>query len=176
MDLRNFQFSIHHDDSFILHSAGADIEPDRLKNEDDFVQGMFKFMHDNGGIGLAAHQIGVQYNFFILDIPSEETGIYINPKIIEVSERQRPFKEGCLSYPGLLLTLRRPEEIVVEYYNVEGKPLQSRLKGLAATAFQHEFDHIKGTVFTDLVSADKLKKAKSKIKQNLKRREKMLSR
>jgi peptide deformylase len=86
-----------------------------------------------------------------------------NPKILEVSKDTELFKEGCLSYPDLWLTIKRPTAIIAEYQNSQGEVITAEMDGLIARCFQHEFDHLKGICFVDRVSQMKLQLAMKKL-------------
>ena len=77
--------------------------------------------------------------------------------------------EGCLSWPGLWLKVKRPIWIEVEYENENGEHTKNKLKGLEARVFQHEYDHMEGTDFTQKVSRLRLDMAKKKKSKNFKK-------
>lgn len=175
MDLNDFEFKIHKDNSPILHTQAVEVAPDFLKDhigEGKFLNRMFGFMTEHGGVGLAAPQIGLGYKFFVMRIPNWGAWVCVNPKIITISEETILATEGCLSYPGLRLSLRRPEIIEVEYCDQGGQVIRTMLRDYPARVFQHEVDHLNGIVFSDLASPTKLKIAKSKINKNLKKMKK----
>ena len=129
-------------------------------------QEMIDFMLANNGIGLAANQIGLAKNVFVLgskNIQGYEPMAVFNPKILEVSKETELFKEGCLSYPDLWLTIKRPKAIIAEYQNSKGEVVTVEIDGLISRCFQHEFDHLKGICFVDRVSQMKLQLAMKKI-------------
>lgn len=175
MDLNNFDFKIYEDRSLILHREAEEIVPDSFRDGTEngkFLGKMYAFMRVHGGIGLAAPQIGLGYKFFIMKTPDHAPWVCINPKVLSSSEVKGMHNEGCLSYPGLRLTLSRPLEVLVEYYDQQGQLITEVIRDLPARIFQHELDHVNGIVFTELASPTKLKLAKSKIKRNLKRMKK----
>lgn len=165
----NFEFKMYHDEDPILHQPADEISPDALKDQGEFFNRMFLFMKQTGGIGLAAPQIGLPFKFFIMHAPDGKPRVCINPRVHSETEDQIAIKEGCLSYPGLYLTLRRPTSIMVSYNDISGNLVNEELNGMSARVFQHEYDHVNGIVFTDHASSAKLKMAKSKVKQNLKK-------
>jgi peptide deformylase len=136
------------------------------KNAEDLEKQMIDFMLDNNGIGLAANQIGFTKNVFVIgskNISGYEPMAVFNPKILEVSKDTELFKEGCLSYPDLWLTIKRPKAIIAEFQNSKGDIVTAEMDGLIARCFQHEFDHLKGICFVDRVSQMKLQLAIKKI-------------
>lgn len=113
------------------------------------------------GYGLAAPQIGIDISVFsFLD------EVVFNPEILEESQILETVLEGCLSYPGIWIAVKRPIAIKVRYQTVTGDFLERDLDGLEARIFQHEFDHLKGITFTDTASNLKLKRAIEKAVKN----------
>lgn len=113
------------------------------------------------GCGLAAPQIGVSQRVFIVD-GRELTDAYpylkdffrviINPVIVSESQTRCEFSEGCLSVPGIYADVLRPESIEVEYYDENLQKVSERFSGFACRMVQHEFSHLDGVLFVDLVS------------------------
>jgi peptide deformylase len=132
-------------------------------------KGMIDFMLNNNGIGLAANQIGITKRVFVMgskDIPGFDKPFAVfNPRILEFSEDQELFKEGCLSYPNLWLSVNRPKEIVAEYQDSKGNTHTVKMDGLIARVFQHEYDHLDGICFVDKVSQMKLQLAMKKLRK-----------
>jgi peptide deformylase len=130
---------------------------------------MIDFMLNNNGIGLAANQIGITKRVFVMgskDIPGFDKPFAVfNPRILEFSEDQELFKEGCLSYPNLWLSVNRPKEIVAEYQDSKGNTHTVKMDGLIARVFQHEYDHLDGICFVDKVSQMKLQLAMKKLRK-----------
>jgi len=91
-----------------------------------------------------------------------------NPLINDVSKETVNFKEGCLSFPFLFLSINRPKWCSVKYTDQHGKEIEETLHGMPARIFQHENEHMNGYVFTDLVSKFKLERAKEARKKMLK--------
>lgn len=117
------------------------------------------------GVGLSANQIGIDNRVFCVKMAGfEET--FFNPVIIKESEKTTLFKEGCLSQPGVFITLKRPESIMLEFTTISGERKQSMFSGITARIIQHEYDHMEGRNFLDLASPLKkalaLKQAKKK--------------
>lgn len=133
---------------------------------------MCEFMIENRGIGLAANQIGLTKRVFVMGSYGIEgfpkPFAVFNPKILEVSQEHSLDKEGCLSYPNLWITIKRPSVIKVEYQDSDGNTHESAMSGLIARCFQHEFDHLDGICFVDRVSSMKLQLAMKKLRKNSK--------
>ncbi len=92
-----------------------------------------------------------------------------NPRIVAMSKETTLAKEGCLSYPGLWLTVSRPSSITISYQNVDGEYIVEELNGLPARIFQHEYDHMIGVNFSDHVSKLKLDMALKSLEKRAKR-------
>lgn len=117
------------------------------------VERMFELMYEERGIGLAANQVDLPYRFFIINLSGDPTQkdeefVFINPEIISKKGSEED-KEGCLSLPGITAVVRRSAEIEISAYDLKGDEVHWRLKGLFARAFQHEYDHLDGTLFID---------------------------
>jgi peptide deformylase len=121
----------------------------------------------NHGVGLAAPQIGFAYRVFAIGA-GQNVQVMFNPKVIEATGED-DFDEGCLSFKGLYLRIRRPEHIKVSYYDYNGVEQTTELGGLTARTFLHELDHLDGIVYTTKVSRYILDKAKEKVKSNIKK-------
>lgn len=118
-----------------------------------------------GGVGLSANQIGIDNRVFCVKMADyQET--FFNPVIVEQSKETTLFKEGCLSQPGVYITLKRPTTVTLEYTNLEGERKRVMYKGITARIIQHEYDHMEGRNFLDLASPLKksmaLKQARKK--------------
>ena len=120
------------------------------------------------GLGLSANQVGLKERVCAVNM-GEHIWVMFNPEIIERSETFADFAEGCLSYPGLYLKLKRPDHIKVRFQAIGGQYTEHEFNGLTAVCVQHEIDHLDGKLYTDLVSPIKLDQAKRKIKKNLKK-------
>jgi peptide deformylase len=118
---------------------------------------MLETMYDAPGIGLAAPQVGVLKRVIVLDIDREEakTGplFMANPEIIEASDEDASYEEGCLSVPEHYSDVVRPAKVTVRYFDRDGKAQELTCEGLLATCVQHEIDHLDGILFIDHISA-----------------------
>jgi peptide deformylase len=130
---------------------------------------MIDFMIQHKGIGLAANQVGLAKQVFVIGsnlidgFPAPFA--VFNPKITHYSEATELDKEGCLSYPDLWLNIKRPSSIIAEYQNSDGDLITSEMSGLISRCFQHEYDHLMGTCFVDRVSQMKLQLAMKKLRK-----------
>jgi len=131
---------------------------------------MIEFMLANNGIGLAANQIGIAKRVFVMGSHNIDgfplPFAVFNPVIKETSEEQVLDKEGCLSYPGLFLNVKRPAWAIAEYQDKDGNVKEIKVDGYLAKCFQHEYDHLDGICFVDKVSQMKLNLAMKKIRKN----------
>lgn len=78
----------------------------------------------------------------------------VNPKIVEFSDAKDVETEGCLSFPGMNGDVERSKWIKVEAQNTKGKKIKKKFKGWEARIFQHEYDHLDGTVYIDRLSEE----------------------
>jgi len=124
------------------------------------VKDMFDTLKKDGGIGLAAPQIGVLKRLFIIDTSpffdndasnKAREEVFVNPEILEYSCQTSVYNEGCLSLPGLFEDVERSEKIRVRYQNLDFKTKEETLEGIEARIFQHEFDHLDGFLFIDKI-------------------------
>lgn len=143
-------------------------------------QDMLKTMYASEGLGLAAEQVGRNEAICVIDIPpmrDEKTGVpkrenpnvrmplvLINPRIIE-RDGEQVGSEGCLSFPGIFVSVKRAETVTVASLGLENATQTVRARGLLARAIQHELDHLDGVLLVDRMSpvqkvavAGKLKK------------------
>lgn len=138
-------------------------------NAVQFEADMIAFMEEHHGIGLAANQIGIAKRVFVIGSRRiegfPEPFAVFNPVITEVSEEQSLDKEGCLSYPDLWLSIKRPSVIQVSFQDSLGNTHEVGMSGLIARCFQHELDHLNGVCFVDNVSSMKLNLAMKKLRK-----------
>jgi peptide deformylase len=116
------------------------------------VDDMIETMYAAPGVGLAAPQIGVSLRIFVVDISvgrdPDGLMVFINPEFVERDGMQLE-EEGCLSVPGFNATVVRPSRVVIKGLDREGREHRREGVALLARAFQHEMDHLDGTLFVD---------------------------
>ena len=139
-----------------------------------FVADMVETMYAANGIGLAAIQVGVPIRLAVIDLdpkgPKSKVLTFINPELLDVSEEQTPYNEGCLSVPEVWDDVKRAARVTVKYLDEHWEPQTVEADGLFAIALQHEIDHINGKLFIDHLS--KLKRSMALRKSaKLKRQE-----
>ena len=140
---------------------------DRLKTEcapiekiDDGVKRlakrMLRDMYAADGCGLAAPQVGELVQLVVIDVDYAGEGtkknpyVLVNPKIVAADGPERAYGEGCLSFPGITVEVRRPSHVVVQARNLDGDLMQYEAEGnLLAVCLQHEIDHLSGTLHAD---------------------------
>ena len=115
-------------------------------NPFDLAKDLVKTLYDNNGIGLSANQVGIPYRVFAMrGVP--ENFVCFNPKLVQPSEMEIILEEGCLTYPGLLVKIKRPQHIRVRFTTPNGETLTKQFTGMTARIFQHELDHLDGIIF-----------------------------
>jgi peptide deformylase len=129
---------------------------------------MFLIMWSNGGIGLAAPQVGIALRVFIMGPQEGPHYVCINPEIIEAGSEEIG-TEGCLSYPALWLNIRRPTWVRARYQTLDGQTVEQRFEGLLARCYVHELDHLNGLTFDKLSSSLSLKLAKVRQQKKLRK-------
>ena len=142
--------------------SNPSIDPAQL--EQDMLETMYRY----DGIGLAANQVGVEARVFVMGHrDSPEPGMaFFNPVVLENTETIADLEEGCLSFPGIFVTIKRPTAIKAQWQNSKGEVKEATLAGYECKCFLHELDHLEGIVFQDRVSPVKwalgVKKSKRK--------------
>jgi peptide deformylase len=136
-------------------------------NRQELKDNLIETMKQYEGIGLSANQVGILERVFVMynNVESKNIIAVFNPKIIKEGEEKVLINEGCLSYPGLWVKVSRPETIEVEYEDENGEKIERELYGLQSRIFQHEYDHMEGSNFTEKVSKLKLDMAIKKQKK-----------
>jgi peptide deformylase len=126
------------------------------------IEAMLETMYANKGVGLAAPQVGINQQIFVIDI-GEGPWAVINPKILK-KQGANLLEEGCLSVPGVTVNVKRPVKILVKYLDQHGELMEKYISGLLARVFQHENDHLRGRMIDDHVSWRKKKAFKKKLR------------
>ena len=149
-----------------------------FKDRKDLSKVMYDNMAKYGGLGLSANQLGLPYRMFVMgghpQIEDGKVRSVFNPMVNDVSPESINLKEGCLSFPFLFLSIKRPKWCSVRYTDENGEEVEETLHGMSARIFMHENEHMNGYVFIDLVSKLKLERAeksKQKMNKEIKRRQ-----
>jgi len=139
---------------------------DPVKLEKDMIEVMFA--HD--GIGLAANQVGISARMFVMghrDHPELAQAFY-NPIVLANTDNIQDLEEGCLSFPGMYVNIKRPSKIRARWQNSQGEWQEDEFDGYNCKCFLHELDHLEGIVFQDRVSTLKWALAAKKTKKGFK--------
>ena len=135
------------------------------------VDDMFETMYGAPGVGLAAPQVGVLKRLFVMDCSSgkdkKQKVALINP-VIETEEGEQIGDEGCLSFPGIFLEVKRPQRVVVRALDIDGSEITLDVMDLQARCVSHETDHLDGELFISYISPLKRDLTKRKIKKRIK--------
>lgn len=155
----------------VLFNPAIDVKKidDNIK---EISQEMFKITSEQHGIGLAANQIGLYYNMFVVNLPADiHTGgevkeVFINPTVIK-KEGVIEFTEGCLSCPGVDVLVTRSQSITLSYKNLEGEERKRKFEGVLAIVIQHELEHLAGETILKHTSKLKRKMLEKKIAKHI---------
>lgn len=140
----------------------------------ELVQDMYETMDEAPGVGLAAPQIGVNLRVFVYDWDAEDgtaqRGVVINPSLTlsEIPSGEPDWEaesEGCLSVPGERFPLKRAETAVLTGVDLDQNPVHIEADGWFARIFQHEFDHLEGTLYVDRLNDEYAQEAQETIKE-----------
>ena len=136
-------------DNPILHRKAQTFNP-RIPEFDlpGTIDLMFALMKEQGGIGLAAPQVGISKRFFVMKVEGEEF-VCVNPTVLKYSKDKETVIEGCLSYPGKKVAVERSTTVKVRFLTAKGLSRQMTLRGMQARCFQHELDHLNGITIPD---------------------------
>ena len=162
----------------VLRKVAKEITPEH-PDLATIIENMWETQYHAHGVGIAAPQVGLSIRIFVIDaspfaedddLSAEEQAVlkdfkrvFINPVIVEESGDEWAFNEGCLSIPDVREDVFRKEKIVISYFNENWEKKTETLTGLAARVVQHEYDHIEGILFTDLLSPLKKRLIKGKL-------------
>ena len=161
--------------SEVLRKVAAPADLAQKEELTKLVTDLWDTLAESEGCGLAAPQIGVSLRVAVVngDVMADIypylkdfRRTFINPVILEESEAMCEYNEGCLSIPGLYADVRRPEAITVEYYDGNLEKKTEHFDKFAARMIQHEFSHLDGELFTDLVAPIRRKMLSKKL-QNI---------
>lgn len=156
----------------VLRKKTQEITPD-YEGLSELIANMYQTMDKSNGVGLAAPQVGKSIRLFVIDSTSmydeksKEKGIrtaFINPKVIEESDKSWSFEEGCLSIPHIREDVERKATITLTYHDENFSEHKATFTGMTARVIQHEYDHIEGVLFIDHISALKRQLLKGKLK------------
>ena len=156
---------LFHPDEFLSKQVKAvDLEnpgfdPVELKKE------MTELMLASNGIGLSANQVGLDAQVFVMGDSVENSTICINPTVLQYTEETVDDVEGCLSFPNIFVKIKRPKEILAEWYDENLEKQTVKIEGYSAKCYLHEMDHLLGITFKDRASKLKWNMATKKAKK-----------
>ena len=139
---------------------------------------MHKTMRKEGGIGLAAPQIGINKRLCVIECPENKksyTLTLINPQIKSFFGEKVPFEEGCLSVPGITARVIRPSGIILNALDINGENITINTDGLLARVIQHEIDHLDGILFTEQLEKEEYFIVERRLKKLIKKTKKELN-
>lgn len=112
---------------------------------EELARNLLDTMREHKGIGLSANQVGLPYRVFVME--GEPAFACFNPKIVDVSEEIVSLMEGCLSYKGVGVPIKRPAHVRVRFTAPNGNTMTRKFTGMTARIFLHEYDHLQGINF-----------------------------
>lgn len=149
-----------------LHLQSAPVES-ISKEIAELAREMVETMRAAGGVGLAGVQVGRLERIFVLQVPEQDPQVFINPEIVNFSDKVATFEEGCLSIPGVYADVLRPAAVEINFFDETGRKKNLTTDGYLARIIQHEYDHLGGTLFYERMksgAARRLLKAYEKRK------------
>ncbi len=163
----------------VLKKVGEEIDKDYPELK-ELIENMWETMYNAQGIGLAAPQIGRAIRLFLVDtvqIESDEEGakvekgikkVFINAQKVEEGGKEWAYEEGCLSIPKVRGDVSRPSQLRLKYFDENFKEHTELFTGINARVIQHEYDHIDGILFTELLKPLKRRLVRRKL-ENIKK-------
>lgn len=138
----------------------------------ELIQDLWDTMYNAEGVGLAAPQIGVSLQVFVVDARSLQspdeapfTSVFINPRILSTDPVCIAHEEGCLSIPGIREKVFRPAGVEIEYYDESFTLRRAHYTGIVARIIQHEYDHLMGQLFIDYLSPVKRQLLRRRLRE-----------
>lgn len=116
-------------------------------------------MKNNNGLGLSACQVGIPLRVFVMRVDGEDPYALFNPRIVNQSDNILSMKEGCLSFPFLFLSVRRPDAVRIRYQTANGQTTTQQFIGMSARVALHEMDHMEGITYLNRASSFETQRA-----------------
>lgn len=162
MKIITFPNNILREQMPLFDFSNPTVDPIQLEKD------MLETMYEYDGIGLSANQVGIRARVFVMghrDNP--EAGMaFFNPVVLENTSEIEDLEEGCLSFPGIFVKIKRPTAIKARWQNSRGEVMEGTFEGYECKCFLHELDHLEGIVFKDRVSSLKWSMGSKKSKRN----------
>ncbi len=133
-----------------LHERSVEVDPTKIGTAEfqTFLDDLIETTAKVDGAGMAAPQVGRNERIFVVHI-GKNAGVYINPEVTLLTELTEDSEEGCYSVPGVWGIVKRAKKVHVKALNRHGRKVEIDVKGFSAFIFQHEFDHLNGTLFIE---------------------------
>lgn len=123
----------------------------------ELAKNLTETMLSKDGIGLAANQVGLPYRVFV--VAANPVLAIFNPNIVDYSDEEIVMEEGCLSYPGYYIKIKRPKNIKIRFTMPNGEVVTRLFSGMTSRIIQHEYDHVEGVIYKTRASAYHREKA-----------------
>lgn len=133
-------------------STDFDIAKIKIKSSQQYFDDLIEAMIRYNGIGIASCQVGKNIRVIVISkeyTKDKEHTVMINPRLVSTSEKTNLMEEGCLSVPGMYGSVERYTKVRVKGWYRDGTQFDIKAKGMLARIFQHELDHLEGTLFID---------------------------
>ncbi|MFW6281301.1 MAG: peptide deformylase [bacterium] len=155
-----------------LKDISKEVDDKNLNLRDKLISEMFETLHKANGVSLSAVQVGYPFRIFVIELNLKKEKFhfketFINPEIIDYSKRTVKKYEGCLSAPGVIPLIERPESIKLTYYDVNNIKHTKNFSGEVSRLIQHEMEHLDGDIYINKINQlwyDTLKPTIDKIK------------
>ena len=146
----------------------------------ELAEGLHEIRRKDGGVGLAAPQVGIDTRALVIGMGSLETEgtedydqVFFNPTITASEGKEVYWVEGCLSFPGLFVKVKRPEAITLYWETEEGTGCDESFSGMTARILQHEIDHLDGITFIKRANRHHLQQAQKQMKLSARRKKRL---
>jgi|TARA_B100000959_G_C14950513_1_gene611693 peptide deformylase len=155
-----------------------------IVDQEELITNLQAVRQEKAGLGLSAPQLGINSRVFVIGLSDmtvegaeDYAKAFFNPQIFwDQTTNTYPdneltyMVEGCLSYPGMFLKIKRPNHIIMEWYTEEGEREVDEFSGMTSRILQHEIDHLNGVTFDKKASTYHLQQARRKLKAQLRAR------
>ncbi len=142
------QLIYHPHETLSKRAEAVDVFDGTLKG---LLKDMRAVMNTKQGVGIAAPQVGVSLRCFHAKF-QERIYTFVNPRITSFSSERSVHEEGCLSIPGVYADVTRPAALHIDAYDAKGRAFSMDVEGFLARIIQHEYDHLEGVLFIDIIS------------------------
>lgn len=153
---------VYYPDKFLTQKVDTINIGETNLNLQEIKEQMVDIMLSSNGIGLSANQVGLNAQLFVMGDNVKNSTLLVNPIVLQHTKETVIDLEGCLSFPGIFTQVKRPKEILVEYYDENLEHKRTHITGYSVKVFLHEWDHLQGITFKDRVSPLKWKMARKK--------------